>query len=230
MWLVRALRTARRKGLWDVRPMAMHDLFCLAVHGHHRDEAEGWARRAFRAYGPQHPRLVALAHDTARFWLNDGRHHDALRVFRAVLPHIERIPERRLVMSNMASAAAGLGDRLAFANMWQETWRLIDEHEDTEAVPNALVTLAEGAAMLGDPDRGQLAASHALKVAIQRKENEHRLDAERVLESLRTVRMGVITSPGPRAAAPVQADDAEPDFVSDLVDALNGEMIAHLVD
>jgi tetratricopeptide (TPR) repeat protein len=229
VWFIRALRTSRRKGLWDVRPMAMHDLFCTAVTGEQRDDAEAWARRAFKAYGPQHPRLVVLAHDVARFWLNDGRYHDALRVFRAVLPHIERVAERRLVTSNMASAAAGLGDRRAFAGMWQETWQLVDDFEDTEGVPNALVTLAEGAALLGDPDRGQLAASHALKVAIQRNEAEHRLAAERVLESMRTVRMGVVTKPQPRAGDDF-VDDAEPDFATDLVEALSAELAAELAD
>jgi hypothetical protein len=42
--------------------------------------------------------------------------------------------------------------------------------------------------------------------------------------------MGVITSPGPRVVEPVETDDAEPDFVSSLVDALNGELIGHLAD
>jgi len=229
VWFIRALRTSRRKGLWDVRPMAMHDLFCIAVIAGQRDEAEGWARRAFKAYGPQHPRLVVLAHDVARFWLNDGRPSDALRVFRAVIPHIERVAERRLVISNMASAAAGLGDRLTFAAMWQDTWQLVDDYEDSEGVPNALVTLAEGAALLGDPDRGQLAASHALKVAVQRNESEHRLAAERVLESLRKVRRGVITKPRPRVDEhPV--DDTEPDFATDLVEALSFDLAAELAN
>ncbi|HET7231216.1 MAG TPA: tetratricopeptide repeat protein [Longimicrobium sp.] len=228
-WFIRALRCSRRNAVWDVRPMAMHDLFCVAVTGGQHDEAEAWARRAFRAYGPRHPRLVVLAHDVARFWLNDGRYDDALKVFRAVLPHISRIPERRLVTSNMASAAAGLGDRLAFAGMWQDTWRLVDEHEDTEGVPNALVTLAQGAARLGDPDRGQLAASHALKVAIQRKENEHRLAAERVLESMRTVRVGVFTRPEPRAEADEAAEGTEPDFATQLVEVLSANLAANVV-
>ena len=150
MWLVRALRTARRKGLWDVRPMAMHDLFCLAVHGHHRDEAEGWARRAFRAIRPAAPPAGGA-----------GARHRALLAERRPPPRrAAGVPRGAAAHRAHPRTAAGdvehgqrgrreLGDRLAFANMWQETWRLIDEHEDTEAVPNALVTLAEGAAMLG---------------------------------------------------------------------------------
>lgn len=226
-WFIRALRTSRRKALWDVRPMAMHDLFCVAANGGQLEEADAWAQRAFRAYGPQHPRVVALAHDVARYWLQQDRYGDALRVFRAVLPHLERAPEQRVVTANMARATAALGDRLGFAALWHDTWRLVDDHDDAEGVAYALVALAQGAAMLGDPDRGQLAASHALKVAIQRDEAEHRLAAERVLESLRTVRMGVPVKPQPRVE---EIPDAEPDFARELIDALNAEFAADLID
>lgn len=226
-WFIRALRTSRRKGLWDVRPMAMHDLFCVAANGGQSEEADEWAQRAFRAYGPQHPRLVALAGDVARYWLLQERYADALRVFRAVLPHMERVPEQRVVTANMARAAASMGDRLEFAALWQDTWRLVDEHDDVEEVAFALVTLAEGAAMLGDPDRGQLAAVHALKVANQRNEAEHRLAAERVLESLRTVRVGMGVKPQPHAEETL---DAEPDFAAELVAALSGDFSAEATE
>jgi tetratricopeptide (TPR) repeat protein len=223
-WYVKALRVSRRRSLWDVRPMAMHDLFCVAANGGQVDDAEEWARRAFRAYGRRHPRLVALAHDVARFWLLNRRDEDALRVFRAVLPHIERISERRLVTSNMALAAAGLNDRFTFAAMWSETWRQVDEYEDQERVAEALVALAEGALALGDPDRAQLAAGQALKVAGQRDEAESRLAAERVLESLRRVRVGVpARPPEPPAAEPAEGEGAAeevPNFVDSLVEAL----------
>ncbi|HKP76853.1 MAG TPA: tetratricopeptide repeat protein, partial [Longimicrobiaceae bacterium] len=221
-WYVKALRIARRRALWDVRPMAMHDLFCVAANGAQVNDAEEWARRAFRAYGRRHPRLVVLAHDVARFWLLNRRNEDALRVFRAVLPHITRISERRLVTSNMAQAAAGLGDRLTFATMWSETWRLVDEYEDQESVSEGLIALAEGALLLGDPDRAQLAAIQALKVAGQRNESEAHLAAERVLDSLRKVRVGVETRVEPPAAPADEEGAAEEgsDFVDSLVEAL----------
>lgn len=225
-WYIRALRVARRRALWDVRPLAMHDLFCVSANGGHDDEAEAWAERAFKAYGPRHPRLVTLAHDVARFWLRHERFDEALRVFRAVLEHVGRTAERRLVASNMARAAAGLGDRLTFGAMWAETWRLVDEFEDREAVAQSLISLAEGAAVLGDPDRGQLAASYALRLAIQRNEAEQRLAAEQVLLSLRTVRMGVTTARPPEPAG----ERTEPDFAEFLVDALRVEFAANLAE
>jgi tetratricopeptide (TPR) repeat protein len=226
IWYIKALRVSRRRGLWDVRPMALHDLFCVAANGGHSEEAEGWARRAFRAYGRRHPRLVVLAHDVARFWLEGQRYDEALQVFRAVLPHISRLTERRVVMSNMALSAAGMGDRLTFAAMWSETWRLVDDYEDTERVAEALVALAQGAAALGDPDRGQLAAGHALKMAVQRHEAEWRLAAERVMESLRTVRVGVRAHVvQPSTAVPANPGDEGLNFAEHLVAALNATQV-----
>jgi tetratricopeptide (TPR) repeat protein len=233
-WYVRALRVARRRGLWDVRPMAMHDLFCVAANGGHRKEAEAWAKRAFLAYGPRSPRLVVLAHDIARFWLMQGRFDEAYRVFHAAVPHIQRIPDRRLLMANMARAAAGLNDRLVFGALWGETWRLVDEYEDGEGVAEALAILAEGAAALGDPDRAQVAATQALKTAKLRKENEHRFAAERVLESLRGIRRGVpaaVAKPKTEAEKEKQEKPEEehhPELVEYLVEALTlspGEML-----
>jgi hypothetical protein len=135
-------------------------------------------------------------------------------------------------MSNMALAAAGMGDRLTFASMWSETWRLVDEFEDQERVSEALVALAQGAATLGDPDRGQLAAGHALKMAVQRHEAEQRLAAERVLESLRSVRVGVPRPVQPRPAAPAESAEAtDPadeglNLAEHLVAALNAAIVS----
>ncbi|HVG44245.1 MAG TPA: tetratricopeptide repeat protein [Longimicrobium sp.] len=232
LWYIKALRVARRRALWDVRPMALHDLFCVTANGGNAEEAEEWARRAFRAYGRRHPRLVALAHDVARFWLEGERYDEALQVFRAVLPHIGRLPDRRLITSNMARAAAGMNDRLTFAAMWAETWRLVDEYDDAEGVAEALVSLALGSVALGDPDRAQLAAGHALKMAIQRHESEQRLAAERVLESLRTVRVGVrrqqVQPPAPEPSN--DSADEGLNLVEHLVAALNATFTTDFTD
>lgn len=232
-WFIKALRISRRRGLWDVRPLALHELFCVAANGGQADEAEGWARRAFRAYGRRHPKLVALAHDVARFWLIAGRFDEALQLFRAVLPHLTRLHERRLVVSNMALSAAGMADRLTFAAMWSETWRLVDEYEDAEKVAEALVALAQGAVALGDPDRAQLAAGHALKIALQRHESEQRFAAERVLESLRSVRVGVHAPPPAQPPAPEAAEDPADggmSLVEHLVAALNATFMTDLTE
>ncbi|HEU4454578.1 MAG TPA: tetratricopeptide repeat protein [Longimicrobium sp.] len=213
-WFVKALRVARRHGLWQVRPLAMHDLFCVAANAGNVEEAEAFARRAFRAYGRRHPRLVALAHDVARFWLLRGDYDHALQVFRAVLPHLTRVPERRLAASNMARAAAAVGDRMTFAAMWSETWRMVDDYDDSESVPEALLSLAQGAAVLGDRDRGVVAANQALQVARERNESEQRLEAEALLEQLRRSRP---VTP----AAPAEAGPETHPLAMELIEALN---------
>ena len=219
-WFNRALRVARRHGLWHVRPMALHDLFCMAAESGQMQEAETYARRAFRAYGRRHPRLVALAHDVGRFWMMQGDYTRALKVLRAVLPHITRKAERRLASSNIALAAAGLGDRFTFAAMWSEVWREIGEREDTEGVPKSLLNLARGAAALGDRDRAQQAATHALRSALQRNEAEQRLSAEALLEGLRGPRMSL----GPSPERPYGEASADA-LVTDLVEALTEEPV-----
>lgn len=221
-WLTKALRAARRYGLWHVKPMALHDLFCIAANGGHRAEAEHYARASFRAYGRRHPRLVSLAHDVARFWLSRGEYRRALTIFRAILPHIGRVPERRLVLANLARAAAGTGDRVTFAEAWAESWRLIDRHDDSERVPEALINLAQGAAVLGDMDRAQMAAGQALAAAIQRNQAEERLSAEALLESLRRRTPVSLPAAEPRDEASTGTADA---FAADLVEALAAEAL-----
>jgi tetratricopeptide (TPR) repeat protein len=226
-WYLRALRVARRNGLLDVRALALHDLFCVAANRQQVEEAEIWAERALRellrVYGRGHARLEALAHDVARFYLLTGRNRQALHVFRGVLPRISRISERRMVSSNMALAAARVGDRLTFATKWSETWRLVDEYEDVERVAESLVSLAEGALEMGDPDRAQLAATHALRIATQRNEAEQRLAAEQVLDSLRRTRVRPrLEAPSPDEVADAAFAEEVPSFAESLVEALGG--------
>ena len=73
---------------------ALHDLFTIAVETSPPAEAQELARLAFRAYGPRHPKLPALAHDVAYFWMGQGRFEPALEVFRAVMPHLHDPNER----------------------------------------------------------------------------------------------------------------------------------------
>lgn len=65
----RALRTAIRKGFEEIRIMALHNLFSVAVEQVQIEEAERLAKEAYRAYPSDHPRLPALAHDVASFWM-----------------------------------------------------------------------------------------------------------------------------------------------------------------
>lgn len=186
--LLRALRAARRYGVWSVRPFALHDLFCIAATGGDPEQAQSYARSAFRSYGRRHPRLPVLAHDVACFWMIQGEHRLALPTFEAVLPYIDRVPERMLALSNVARAAGGLADEGTFERAAHEVWALVDQRPEMERVPEALINVAHGAVQLDRWPAVERAASLALKTAARRRESQQRAAAEELLNKVRHAR------------------------------------------
>jgi tetratricopeptide (TPR) repeat protein len=106
---IKALRAARRKGLQQIQGMALHDLFVIADEMGRDDQAEEYARQAFRAYGPSHPRLPLLAHDIAYFWMQRGHFAHALEIFQRLEPHVSEPADPSLLTANIARAAGGVG-------------------------------------------------------------------------------------------------------------------------
>ncbi len=211
--LVRALRTARRYALWYVRAEALHDLFRVTATAGRAGEAEVYARRAFRAYGRRHPRVVALAHDVAYSWLLQGHFERALPVFQAVVGHIPRASERTLVVSSIARAAGGSGNVGTFSQAWDEVWSALETREETELLAASLVNLAHGAATLGDVGRAETAARHTIEIATDRNESEHRIAAEAILASLRGAG---VPQPTPRPQESPESDALAAAFVQVL--------------
>ncbi|HEV2147447.1 MAG TPA: hypothetical protein VGR37_08590, partial [Longimicrobiaceae bacterium] len=136
---VRALRAARRHALHSVAGMTLHDLFVLATLAGRADEAERFARGAYDEYGSDHPRLPALAHDVAFFWMDQGHHARALPVFRALLPHLACSGERPIVLANIARAAGGVGDRAGFEEAASRVWEMAEAGEFREGAADALL-------------------------------------------------------------------------------------------
>ncbi|MDB4951681.1 MAG: hypothetical protein JWM27_4330, partial [Gemmatimonadetes bacterium] len=106
----RALTAARRHRLHAVEAQALHDLFVSAAETGSDDEAREAAAGALAAYGPDHPRLPALAADVACFWTARGEFARAAPVLRAAAPHFADPAERAVVLANWARAAGGVGD------------------------------------------------------------------------------------------------------------------------
>lgn len=183
--LLRALRSSRRYGVWTVKPYALHDLFLINATGDDPKLAEQYARAAYRAYGRRHPRLPALAHDVAWFWMLQRQFHRALPIFQAVLPHFPRPPERMIVLSNVARAAGGACLFTAFDRAWNEVWQMVDDSKDRERVAEALINLSHGAAALGLVVRMEMAASYALTIATRRSEAQQQMAAEELLAASR---------------------------------------------
>jgi tetratricopeptide (TPR) repeat protein len=222
--LLRALRSARRHSMRALQALVLHDLFVIAAQTRQPDEAERLAREAFALYGPDHPRLVHLTGDVATFWMDHGRFAAALTAFQALVHHLQRHEDRVFALSNMVRAAAGAGDRPLFEQTWDEVWGRMPRIQSLGIESVVLLTLARGAAMLGEWERAERAAELAMQGARERGQGKVLLEAEAVLDEVRRSR-GVRD----RAAAPQPQADTAPgseSFAMDLVRTLNASLVA----
>ncbi|HSU17215.1 tetratricopeptide repeat protein [Longimicrobium sp.] len=220
---VRALRAARRHSLRAIQGSALHDLFVIAAAGNHKEDAERYARGAFESYGPEHPRLPALANDIAYFWVERGHFAPALTVFEALLPHMTRHEDRLVALANIVRAAAGAGERRQFEQTWDEVWDGLARDDGTENAAQVLLELAHGAAQLGEFERAERAAERAVKTARDRGQARTLLGAESVLDSVRRGRgaRGRAAAEAPRPEAPQETEM----FATDLVRSLNASLV-----
>jgi tetratricopeptide (TPR) repeat protein len=213
---IRGLRAARRHALRDIQARALHDLFCIAVQTGPPHEAQDLATLAFRAYGPRHPRLPALSHDVAYFWMEQGRFAPALEVFRAVLPHITSSRERLLVAANAGRAAAGIGDRAGYESAWETVWGASAEWERAPRAAQALLELARGGATLREWSRAERAAEAARDLGQRTGANQVVIESEAVLDNAR--RKGAVQFGEPVALGEsgMEAEDLAADLVRSL--------------
>ncbi|HET7228938.1 MAG TPA: tetratricopeptide repeat protein [Longimicrobium sp.] len=219
---LRALKAARRHSLRSIQGSAQHDLFVIAAGHNHLDEAERYARSAFESYGLDHPRLPALAHDIAYFWLERGHFAPALTVFEALDPHMARHEDRLVALANIVRAAAGAGERRQFDQKFDEVWDALDRDDSTAKAAEVLLELARGAAQLGETERAERAAERAVRTARARGESKELLTAESVLDSVRRTR----GARGRAAEAPHPPAPEETEmFATDLVRSLNASLV-----
>ncbi|HST61178.1 MAG TPA: tetratricopeptide repeat protein [Longimicrobium sp.] len=211
---IRALRAARRHALRDIVARALHDLFTIAVETSPPAEAQDLARLAFRAYGPRHAKLPALAHDVAYFWVGLGRFAPALDVFRAVMPHLVDPGERLLCAGNLGRAAGALGDRPTFEEAWEQVWASPDEWDKQSKAGQALLELAHGASSLRDWGRAEKAAEAGRDLAQKRGQGQVVILSDTVLDAARRKRGTEIPASAGDAAEDTQ--DLAADFVRSL--------------
>jgi tetratricopeptide (TPR) repeat protein len=185
---IKALRSAKRKGLAPIVGEASHDLFVVATETGRNEQAEHFARQAFRAYGTEHPKLPALAHDIAYYWMNQGHFARALPVFEALQPLFPEMKNQLLVRAHVVRAAGGAGDRERFRKTWNEAMKLTREPEVTPVLADSLLEMARGASSLGEWDRAEQVAERAVAVATERNEPNVLIRAEGILESIRNGR------------------------------------------
>jgi tetratricopeptide (TPR) repeat protein len=215
---VKALRAARRKGLRHVQGKALHELFIIATETGRNDQAEQYAKQAFKAYGPQHDLLPTLAHDVAYFWMDQGDFARVIPVFEALLPHFATPPLRMTVLSHIARAAGGTGQRDLFRKSWVEVTRMAKDPDTITVQAGALLELGQGAASLGEWDRAEQAAQQALRVAKERGEAKYRMGAEALLEHVQSG----------RSSQAAVASQRQPSSGAQAADWLAGEMVRSL--
>ena len=219
---IKALRAARRKGMPHIQGMALHDLFAIAIETGRREQAEDFARQAFRAYGPSHASLPVLAHDVAYFWMEQGYFARALDVFQALEPHIVQPRDRIGLTASIARAAAGVGNRDLFRRAWTQVLRLNKDAEVQSVVPACMLDLALGAASLGEWDRAEGAAGEAYDLATRLGQAKVRLGAESLMDAIRSGRMVERKQEQPRPASSTKADMLASELVRTLERALTG--------
>ncbi len=206
------LALARRHDLREYCGRALHDLFVVSLDLRDARAAEAYAREAVAAYGAAHPNVPALAHDVAYFWLGQGHPSRALPVLRAVLPHLRR-PDRRLrVLASAARAAAGVGDRAAYAELVREVRETARDPLAAGALAAALFEAAVGASLLRDRELAGELLDEVLHLARERGEAD-------VLARAEGLRAGIPTAPVDEAQAPAGGQDAN-DFARELVSCL----------
>lgn len=213
-FLIRGLRAARRHALRDIQGRALHDLFTIAVETNPPAEAQELARLAFRAYGPRHPRLPALAHDVAYFWMSQGRFEPALEVFRAVLPHLHDANERIICSGNVGRAAGATNDRAAFDEAWEQVWGAASEWDKLPLAAQAQLELAHGASSLRDWGRAERAAESARDLGQRKGAGGVVIESEVVLDAARRKR-----GPEQPVAEPTAVEDTQ-DLAADFVRSL----------
>jgi tetratricopeptide (TPR) repeat protein len=182
--LQKALRAAERRGLRNPQGMALHDLFTVEAECHNAEVAQEYAGRALRAYGPGHNLLPSLAHDVARFWLENGHFADALPVLRAAVPRMEAV-HQPYGQAGLARAAGAIGDEATFEGAWRVIWSLTD---NTIGKADGLIGAAYGAASLGRWAQAEQAGEAALILSRKRGQSKVMFEAEAVLESVQMER------------------------------------------
>lgn len=211
---IRGLRAARRHALRDVQGRALHDMFTIAVEISTPSEAQELARQAFRAYGPRHPKLPALAHDVGYFWMSQGLFEPALEVLRAVLPHLHHPSDRIMCVGNVGRAAGATGDRAGFDDAWEQVWASQGDWDRLPLASQGLAQLAHGASSLRDWVRAERAAESARDLGQRMGMGAVVMEVESVLDAAR--RKKNLERPAAPETAPDDTEDLAADFVRSL--------------
>lgn len=179
------LRVSQRHHLHDQEAMALHDLFVVATLTSDFGGADDYARRAFEAYGPHHPRTSALAYDVAYFWMQQADFSSALTVLLAMRGHFAgQADETVRVLGSIARAAGACGRADLFNEAYREGWALVPTIQGGRFPAPALVEMGEGALKLGQMKMAERALLRSREIAAETNQPHVLLRAEELIEKL----------------------------------------------
>jgi tetratricopeptide (TPR) repeat protein len=197
----RAHRTAIRRRLRGLDGVALHHMFVFASDGPDPTKAYEFASAALQAYGAEHPRVIALAHDVACFWADQGQFARALPVLSAAASAISAPQERAVAMANLARAAAGCGARDAYEGARTASEQIMAGVPGEAGKSDAHLNLGRAGVLAGETSRAVEALSRAAAIAARRGEAQVRLVAECELQAL----MSEQAASGPPSGEPARA-------------------------
>ena len=197
---VRGLKAALRHDLRDMQGSAYHNLFAIQLETGAEESPQGLADAAFRAYGPGHVQLPRLAYDVAFYWMEQGFFAASLQLAKELETHFEGVTERALVLSLVARAAGGAGDRAAFDAAWSGLEELLEGTAGEDAAARALLAVAYGACSLNEWELAGRCAERALRAAAERREGKTEIAAEAALERVRARACATRAAEHPAAA------------------------------
>ena len=180
--LVRARMLAKRYRLPDLEGEVLHDLALLFTFKGDYREAEKHAALAFERYGPAHPNLPKLSHDTALIWAEQGFFDRALAVYHALLPHFDAADERLRVIAATIRCAGASGESAIVERYWEEAWMLAGRPDSAYVRASTLLDMGRGAAGLGLWQRAEEALHWARRAAVESDEQDCSAAAEASLE------------------------------------------------
>lgn len=177
----RGLRRARRQGLVPHQAMAYHELAVLAMRTSNLGRTVEYGREAFRAYGPNHPRLRWLAHDLAVCWMNRGYFKLAYDVFDSLPSGEGSMVDRAAHAASFARASGALRMPQRFAVAKQETLDCLNDPTTTSIAPMVLLELARGEISMGNPEGAEAMTARAREMAQDLSQAEIIFEADALL-------------------------------------------------
>jgi tetratricopeptide (TPR) repeat protein len=184
-FFVRAQRAATRWGLRPLRATVLLELFGVAVELERFVAAEQYGRAAFEQSEAGDDVRSALPAEVARLWLMRGAYPEARVVLEALRPSRPDPADRVPIVADLVWALGGLGERAAFEKAWGQAWEELGAVEAGPLRAGALLSLANGAALMEDSGRALHAAEQAVLAAREAGDRRTRQAGEATLRALR---------------------------------------------